>query len=358
MSTSASSPTLREKIGQMLMVGFKGCAPAECDLIVRDIREHHIGGVVLFDQDMTGGTVDTALRRRNIESPAQVKALVAHLQAQARVPLLVSIDQEGGRVNRLKPVYGFPESISHEELGRLDQPAETHRHAAATAQTLAGLGLNLNLAPVVDLDANPTNPIIKGKRRSFAADPACVTRHAAEFVRAHRAHGVLTCLKHFPGHGSAAGDTHHGLVDVTHTWHERELAPFQQLIAAGLCDMVMTAHVFNARLDAERPATLSHAVLTGLLRGQLGFDGVICSDDMEMKAISSQYGLANSVPLAVEAGLDVLCFGNNLAYDPDIAVKAIDLLVRAVETGRISETRIDASYRRVLALKRRARLLD
>ena len=350
MSGNSTRPTLREKLGQLLLVGFRGSRPAECSLIFRDIREHGLGGVVLFDQEMA----DHSAGRRNIESPAQVEELVAALQAQARTPLLVAIDQEGGRVNRLKSSYGFPESISHEELGRLDQPAETLRHAAATAKTLASLGINWNLAPVVDLDANPRNPIIKGKGRSFSADPETVAGHAEQFVRAHRAHGVLTCAKHFPGHGSAAGDTHLGLVDVTHTWHERELLPFQRLIAGGLCDAIMTAHVFNARLDPDRPATLSRAVITGLLRERLGFQGVIVSDDMEMKAISSQYGLENSVPAALEAGLDVLCFGNNLTYDPDIAPKAIAILERAVQSGRISEARIDESFQRVLALKCKA----
>jgi beta-N-acetylhexosaminidase len=351
-----SSPTLREKIGQLLLVGFRGRTPAECALITRDIRERHVGSVILFDQDMAGGTIDSGPRRRNIESPAQVRALLAYLQTQAAIPLLVSIDQEGGRVNRLKPDYGFPASVSHEELGRLDQPAETYRQAALTARTLADLGINLNLAPVVDLDAHPDNPIIKGKGRSFAADPEAVARHAAEFVKAHRAHGVLTCAKHFPGHGSATGDTHLGLVDVTATWHERELIPFQRLIAAGLCDVIMSAHVINRRLDPELPATLSPAVQTGLLRDRLGFQGVLTSDDMEMRAISSHYGLEKSIPLAIEAGIDVLCFGNNLHYDADIAGKAADILVRAVESGRIAESRIDASYRRVLALKRKAGL--
>jgi beta-N-acetylhexosaminidase len=192
MNNVSMPSTLREKIGQLLMVGFRGCRPAECELVVRDIREHHIGGVVLFDQEMA----DPTTKRRNIESPAQVKELLAFLQSHARIPLLTAIDQEGGRVNRLKPVYGFPESISHEELGRLNQPAETYRHAEATAKTLASLGLNWNLAPVVDLDAHPDNPIIKGKGRSFSSDPEAVVRHAAEFVRAHRAHSVLTCAKH------------------------------------------------------------------------------------------------------------------------------------------------------------------
>jgi len=350
------SPTLREKIGQLLLVGFRGLAPADCELITRDIREHHVGSLILFDQDMAGGTIDSGPRRRNIESPAQIRTLLSHLQAQAAVPLLVSIDQEGGRVNRLKPAYGFPASVSHEELGRLDQPAETYRQAALTAQTLAGLGINLNLAPVVDLDAHPDNPIIKGKGRSFSADPEAVARHAAEFVKAHRAHGILTCAKHFPGHGSATGDTHLGLVDVTTTWHERELIPFQRLIEADLCDVIMSAHVINRRLDPDLPATLSRAVQTGMLRERLGFQGVLTSDDMEMRAISSHYGLENSIPLAIEAGIDVLCFGNNLSYDPAIAGKAAAIIARAVESGRIPEARIDASYRRVLALKRKAGL--
>ena len=348
-----TSWTLREKIGQLLSVGFRGARPDECALIVRDIRERHVGGIILFDQEMA----DATTKRRNVESPEQVKDLLAFLQSHARVPLLTSIDQEGGRVNRLKAEYGFPESISHEELGKLDQPGETYRHAATTAQTLAKIGLNWNLAPVVDLAVRADNPIIKGKGRSFSSDPGLAARHAMEFVKAHRAHGVLTCLKHFPGHGSATGDTHLGLVDVTETWSEEELIPFRQLIEAGLCDSVMSAHIFNAKLDPERPATLSRTVITGILRERLGFHGVVSSDDMEMKAISSHYGLENSVPDAINAGIDMLCFGNNLSYDPDIAHRASDILVRAVEGGRVPMARIDESCGRVLAMKRKAGLI-
>lgn len=343
--------TLREKLGQMLLVGFRGVEPAECSLIERDLRDHAVGGIILFDQEM----VDATARRRNVVSPEQVKRLVAHLQASARRPgtLLVSIDQEGGRVNRLKADYGFPPSVSQDELGLLNQLEETRRQARLTARTLASVGINFNLAPVVDLDANPNNPIIKGKRRCFSSDPELTARHASAVVQAHHEEGVLTCLKHFPGHGSAAGDTHLGLVDVTQTWSEQELIPFQRLITAGLCDAVMSAHVFNARLDPDRPATLSRAVITGLLRQKLGFQGVVTSDDMEMRAISSHYGLDESVPSAVEAGIDVLCFGNNQSYDPDIAPKAIDILARAVASGRIPESRIDESVQRIQSLKRR-----
>ncbi|MEI7799374.1 MAG: glycoside hydrolase family 3 protein [Opitutaceae bacterium] len=343
--------TLREQIGQLLLVGFRGCTPAECSLAAQAIREQHLGSIILFDQEMA----DPTTHRRNIESPEQVRALITHLQAQAAHPLLIAIDQEGGRVNRLKPEYGFPGSSSHEELGRLNQPTETYRHAALIARNLATLGINFNLAPVVDLDAHPDNPIIKGKGRSFSGDPAVVARHAAEFVDAHRAHGVLTCAKHFPGHGSATADTHLGLVDITATWHERELTPFQQLISAGRCDAIMSAHVINRHLDPTYPATLSRAVQTGLLRERLGFQGVIISDDIEMKAIASHYGLAQAIPLALEAGVDVLCLGNNLSYDPQIAEKAANIIFRAVESGRLSPERIATSCERVLALKRKVK---
>lgn len=341
--------TLREKIGQMILAGFRGLQVSETDPIVQDLRTRNLGAVILFDQEMA----DKSIPWRNIQSPAQVRALVASLHRAVTSPLLVAIDQEGGRVNRLKPAYGFPETLSHEELGQRNDPDFTFQHAALIARTLADLGINLNLAPVVDLDANPQNPIIKVKRRSFHGDPEVVARHALAFARAHRQHGVFTCAKHFPGHGSAMGDTHLGLVDVTRTWTERELIPFQRLIEAGAADLIMTAHVFNARLDPARPATLSRPVLQGLLRERLGFRGLILSDDMEMKAITSQYGLEIAVQFGIEAGLDVLCFGNNLTHDPRIVDKVVDIIWRLVDRGQIPESRIDESYRRILALKQR-----
>jgi len=349
VAASDPSPPLKDKIGQMILAGFRGLEAREGDPIIEDVRARNLGAVILFDQDVS----DKTLPWRNVQSPAQVKALVAMLHRAARTPLLVSVDQEGGRVNRLKAAYGFPETLSHEELGGRNDPAFTFSHAAMIARTLAGLGINLNLAPVVDLDANPDNPIIKGKRRSFHADPDVVGTHAIEYARAHRQHGVLICPKHFPGHGSAMGDTHLGLVDVTKTWNERELIPFQRMIDAGLVEIVMTAHVFNANLDPDRPATLSKRVLQGILRGKLGYRGLIISDDMEMKAITSQFGLENAIQSGIEAGLDMLCFGNNMSYDPHIGEKVMGIILRLVETGKLSESRIDESYRRILALKQR-----
>lgn len=347
MTKHNSNFTLSEKVGQMLLVGFRGYEVDSSAPVAKDASERNLGGVVFFDQEMA----DTQLLGRNIKSPAQVKALSQSLQSFAKTPLFVSIDQEGGRVNRLKSQYGFPETLSHEELGKKNDLAFTFSHAEMIAKTLAEIGINLNLAPVVDLDANPDNPIIKGKKRSFHSDPETVAQHAIEFVKAHRKHGVLICPKHFPGHGSATGDTHLGLVNVTKTWNERELIPFQRLIESGLCEVMMTAHVFNANLDAERPATLSKKILQEILRDKLGYKGLIMSDDMEMKAISSHYGLENAIQFAIEAGVDLLCFGNNMNYDANIGEKAMGIILRLVEAGKLSETRIDESFQRITRLK-------
>ena len=346
-------PTLQDKIGQMILVGFRGYEVKETDPVVKDVKERNFGSIIYFDQEMA----DTHIKGRNIQSPEQVRALSATMQKAAKTPLFVSIDQEGGRVNRLKSTYGFPETFSHEELGSRNDPAFTFQHAELIAKTLADAGINLNLAPVVDLDANPDNPIIKGKRRSFQSDPEIVAKHAIEFARAHQKHGVLTCAKHFPGHGSAMGDTHLGYVNVTSTWNERELIPFKRLIEAGLSEVIMTAHVFNANLDTDRPATLSKKVLQGMLRDKLGYRGLIMSDDMEMKAISAHYGLENAVHFGIEAGLDILCFGNNMSYDVNLGEKVMKIIVGLVESGKLSEARINESYQRVMNLKAKLKLV-
>ena len=349
MMPSPDSLTLRERAAQMLLVGFRGCHADDCSAVLDDIAVTGVGGVILFDRDVA----DPALTLRNVESPAQLRALVDALRSAARIPLLVAIDQEGGQVNRLKEARGFPASVSHAALGRAEGVGGTREAASAIAGTLAAAGINFNLAPVVDLDANPDNPIIRARERCFSSDPEAVARHAIAYAEAHRARGVMCCAKHFPGHGSAAGDTHAGFVDVTATWSERELLPFRRMIAAGACDAVMSAHVFNAALDPVHPATLSPAVLTGLLRGTLGFKGLIVSDDMQMGAITAHYGLQEAVERAVCAGVDLLCFGNNLHFDSQIARKVVDVLVRAVEEGRVPRERVDDACARVLSFKSR-----
>lgn len=344
-------PTLDVKIGQMLMVGFRGLTAPADSMIIRNIREQHVGAVVLFDND-------TALNygRRNIASPEQVKALVQQLQAAAGIPLLIAIDQEGGKVNRLKERYGFPPTVPAAYYGVMNDLEKTDAQADLIASTLADLGINLNLAPVVDLNVNPNNPIIGKLGRSISADPEIVTAHAAQFIKAHHRHNVMCTLKHFPGHGSSVGDTHKGFVDVTDTWSTEELVPFQALIGEGLVDAIMTAHIFNATLDPDLPATLSYPVITGLLREQMGYNGVIISDDMQMGAISKYYDFEPAVQAAVLAGVDIIAMANNIRFSRNVAKRAVNAIRELVETGKISEARIDQSYRRIMALKLRIRL--
>lgn len=340
-----TSPSLEVKIGQMIMVGFRGFDVNAS--VIDDIKKLHVGGILLFDYD-------TPRKKpvRNIKSPSQVRRLTKALQSYADTPLLISIDYEGGKVNRLKKKYGFPETVSHQYLGNKNDSAFTRKKATQMAKTLSSLGINLNFAPVVDVNTNPNNPIIGKIRRSFSANPSIVTKHAIEFIKAHRRHKILCALKHFPGHGSSAADSHLGIADVTDTWSEIELKPFEDIIKAGQADSIMTAHVFNNRLDSKWPATLSKSTINGLLRQKLGYSGVVFSDDMQMRAIASHYGLETAVEKAINAGVDILVIGNNIGqFEHGIAEKVTTIIKRLVENGSISEQRIDESYQRILALK-------
>lgn len=336
-------------IGQMLMVGFRGTDLTPSHPIADDIRRRNLGGVVLFDYDV-------ALQKggRNITSPRQLKKLTAQLQMMSDTPLLIAVDQEGGRVGRLKEKYGFPATLSASELGSHHfDTVVTYEHSKMMAWQLFDAGINMNLAPVVDLCANPDNPVIAKLERCFSADPEQVSAHAAAFIKAHHEQGIYCCLKHFPGHGSSTADSHLGLVDVTETWTEQELEPYRKLIKSGDVDAVMTAHVFNKKLDADYPATLSKATIGGILREKLGFDGVVVSDDMQMGAIADHYGLETAIEKAILAGVDILVFGNNLNYDPEITQKALEIIQTAVRSGKISEERIRQSFDRIQWLKSR-----
>ena len=340
--------SLSIKIGQMLMIGFRGLTVSDSPGIAHDITERHIGGVVLFDRDVPSHSPS-----RNISSPKQLARLTLELQKMTEIPLFIAIDQEGGKVSRLKPSMGFPQSVTAEHLGALDNPDSTRAAAAVTAQTLREMLIGLNFAPVADLNVNPENPVIGKAGRSFSRNPDVVIRNIAETINEYHCEGILATLKHFPGHGSSTTDTHLDFTDITESWSEEELEPYRALIASGYHDVVMTAHVFNGKLDPLYPATLSKATLDGLLRGKLGFKGVIVSDDMQMRAIADRYGLETAIRLAIEAGVDVLLFGNNTVYDPAVAAKATAIIRLLVEKKLISEERIEQSYRRIMELKKR-----
>lgn len=346
--TECSEEQLRRDIGEMLLVGFRGTSVDSTHHIVRDIRDYHVGGVILFEYDAPTGT-----RHRNVSSPAQVKKLCADLQALTSETLLISIDQEGGNVARLRQRDGFPATRTAQATAQEGDKA-VRQNARVVSEELQQAGINLNFAPCVDVDVNPACPVIGKMGRSFSADPDVVTRCARIWIEEQRQHGVLSCLKHFPGHGSAKGDTHAGLVDVSATWKDCELDPYRQMIADSGVDMVMVAHVVNSKFGDQLPASLSPNVVNKLLRDSLGFRGVVITDDMAMGAIVRQYGFAEGLRMAIAAGCDMLCLSNNGGgtYDPDLVPKAVEAIVQMVHAGTLSAADIHASAQRIRALKK------
>lgn len=339
--------TLEKKIGQMLLVGFRGTELDESNHIVRDIEQYNLGGVILYEKDGP-----TQSRPRNISSPQQVKQLVADLKSHSTSKLFVAIDQEGGVVDRLKAIYGFPESRSAGYLGRINNLDSTSFYAAQTALTLRDMGININFAPVVDLNINPSNPVIGALDRSFSHSWEKVVSHSRVFVDEHSNLGILTSCKHFPGHGSSKTDSHLGFTDVSDTWEGIEIQPYKELIGLGKCPMIMTAHIFNSQLDDKYPATLSFKTLNNLLRTSLAFRGLIISDAMDMKAITDNYGLEEALKLSINAGCDILIFSNNTnIYNEDIVPEAVTIISNLVKSGKISKDRINESYQRILKAK-------
>jgi beta-N-acetylhexosaminidase len=330
------------KIGQMILIGIPG---SEVDpQVLEEVRHGKAGSIIFFEKNIPR------------ENPyIGLKKIAWTYQEAAPIPLFIAIDQEGGKVNRLKEKYGFPRSVSAAELGKAKSLDSVRFYGKITAATLAGLGINVNFAPVVDLASNPNNPIIAKVERSFSASADTVTMMAREFVRAHHEAGVMSVLKHFPGHGSSKDDTHLGIADVTKTWKVDELAPYQKLIKAGCVDAIMTAHIVNRNLDySGLPGTLSKKVIDSLLRKKIGFQGVVFSDDMQMHAITKHYGLEESIRMAINAGVDILCFSNNIYGSADRTVDKVHQIIKSyVASGAIAKDRVDESYDRIMLLKKK-----
>jgi len=350
-TVSSSDEQLLRDIGEMLLVGFRGTTLNETNHIIRDIQQYHIGGVILFEYDAPTGT-----RHRNVQSPLQLRNLCADLQKYADGHLLIGIDQEGGNVVRMRARDGFPATKSAQATAQGGDDSVT-RYAALIADQLHAAGLNLNFAPCVDVNINPSCPVIGKLGRSFSADPTTVTHCATLWLnQLHRKH-VIGCLKHFPGHGSASGDTHAGLVDVTKTWQDKELQPYRTLIDKGIVDMVMVAHVINRNLGDDLPASLSPSIVKEILRTQLGFDGVIVTDDLAMGAIARHYGFEETLRMAIQAGCDLLCLSNNgNSYDADVVPRAVQTIFRLVKDGTLSADQIHASAERIRTLKKKYQL--
>ena len=330
---------LKKMIGRMLIVGFDGESVDERSKIVKQIQKYNLGGVILFDRHFHDRT-----KTKNISSPQQLKMLTASLKSFAKKPLLISVDQEGGRVARLKPAYGFDATPSAKVVSEMDEYMTKHVYDSL-AKTLKNSSINCDFAPVVDLALNPKNSVIVGLNRSYGSDPKEVVKYSKIFINSLKNENILSVAKHFPGHGSSLGDSHEGFVDVSKTWSEVELEPYKELIKSDSLSMIMSAHVFNSKLDEKYPATLSHNVNTKLLREKLHFRGVVVSDDLQMGAILKHYTLKEIVTLSINAGIDMLLFGNQLATQ-DID-ELIELIFIQVKSGEISYARILESNKRV-----------
>ncbi len=346
---SSEEELLKEKIGQMIMVGFRGTEIEEDSYIVDVIKDVEIGGVIFFDFDVPSKSFP-----RNVINPEQTKNLIADLQNHSSVPLFIAVDVEGGEINRLDPDYGFSDFPSPEELGEVGNYSATEEVALDISQELKGLGFNMNFAPVVDVNINPENPVIGKIGRSFSSDYQEVSLHGQAFIEAHNQNSVIAVAKHFPGHGSSLEDSHLGLVDVTETYREEELIPYKEFQEKELLKAVMTAHVFNKNIDKDYPVTLSPNFIKDILREEIGFEGVVISDDMQMGAIVDNYERKEAIMRAINSGCDVLLFSNNseIGYDKNLPYEIQEIIYHAVLNGEISEERIEESYNRIMELKR------
>lgn len=335
-SIAYSQVSLQDKIGQMIMVNFSGTVVP--DTLAADLSNRNLGGVLFFAANITG--------------PVQAASLVDAIKSISLTPPFIAIDQEGGRVARMGKNNGYESTPTHYRLGTtVNREDSTRFWAAKMAGWLEAAGINVNFAPVVDVNVNPQSPAIGALSRSFSKFPDTVARHAGYFIDEFKKKKITTALKHFPGHGSATTDSHNGFTDVSQTWADSELNPYRTLINTGYDGMVMTGHLFNSNWDNTYPASLSHNVTTRMLRDSLGFQGVVVTDELFMQAITNEFTIDTAIVLAVKAGADILLFNRNIYEERSLVQRVIDLIAGKVESGEISEARINQSYNRIMNLK-------
>jgi beta-N-acetylhexosaminidase len=345
LSLPAAAATLETMAGQMIVVGFQGNDADDASVVAlrEELAAGRLGGVMFL--------------KSNVKTLADVTEMNRQFRAAAPgLPPLITLDQEGGSVERLTKRVGFGEVPSARSVAARNTPAEAKSLYARMAAAIADLGFTLNFGPVADMEINPKNPIIAKFGRAYSADAAKVAAYDEAFIDAHRAAGVLTAIKHFPGHGSSTGDSHEGFVDITKTWDASELEPYRTLIAAGDADVIMVGHLYHAGYsggDTRLPASLSPDWIEGVLRGDLGFDGVVISDDLEMGAIRAHFGFKDTVTRAVRAGMDVLLFSNTAKYRPGLGREVLNILVAEAEKDPAFARRIEQSYNRIARLKAR-----
>ena len=338
--TRAQAAVSDNAIGQMLMLGFSGAASdAEgAQNLARHIGAGRVGGACFLGH--------------NTKSQAGIESLTKLFgSAGTKFHPLIAIDQEGGAVQRLSGKLGYAAVPAAQAVAARNDPAAAQAIYRRMAEGLRKAGFNLNLAPVVDLGFEPKNPLVARYGRAFGEDGATVARYAGAFVAGHREAGVLTALKHFPGHGSTLVDSHARPVDLTPTWREDEIEPYRKLVQAGLVDIVMSGHLAHAKYTGGEPATLSRKAVETWLRGSIGYQGVVMTDDLDMAAIRSSYSLKDAIVRAVLAGNDMILLSNSATPDADLPVMAIAAIKEAVVAGQISAGQIERSSARLAMLR-------
>jgi beta-N-acetylhexosaminidase len=331
MNTKAD---LAKKVGQLFIIGFEGYSvPPE---FRKFVAEYHLGGTIYF--------------KRNVQGPSQIAELSNDIQFSCRPkgcpPIFISIDHEGGKVNRLsKPFTKFP---GNDHLGQLGSPKIAFDFGQVLGKELKSVGININYAPVVDVNSNPQSPVIN--ERAFSSDPEVCGKMGSAVCRGIQKMGVMAVAKHFPGHGDTKEDSHYALARVDKTIEELEkleLIPFRRVIRSRV-EAIMTAHILNPKIDPDYPATMSEKTINGLLREGLRFSRLVISDDLEMKAIADHYGPNEAAVMSIKAGCDLLIYRG----DQGLPVAQIEAIVKAIETGEIPKETFEKALRRIESAKK------
>lgn len=342
---NVSKLSLEEKIGQKIIIGFRGQSLSNEPIIEQYLKEGLIGGVILYKRDFQTGLP------RNLVEARQIKDLIIEIKRVSKVPPFIAIDQEGGKVSRLDSSNGFPEFPSAKEIGNLDNLNYAKEIFDQIANVLYEVGFNMNFAPVLDLCLNPNNEVIAQKGRCFSDKAERVAQFGKVFIESHLEKKILPVAKHFPGHGSSSGDSHKEWVDVSYTWKKIELEPYEILSKMNKLPAVMVGHLFNKHFDPVYPATLSRIWIEEILQKQIGFTGLVISDDMQMKAISDYFSLEETIELSINSGVDILIFSNQLDYEPNLPINFIEIIKKLMVNGKIRESKINQSVEKILGFK-------
>ena len=337
---SLDLPELEQQIGQMIMVGIRGTHlnGEAMEQTRQQITDGDIGGIIFF--------------KHNIKNSRQFRIFVKSIKSlSSNHELLLAVDEEGGKVRRLRKSQGFEEFPSAAHVGSKLSIDDAYGLYSRMANQIFNTGLNLNLGPVVDVNINRLSPAIGQLNRSYSRDPGAVFNYGEAFIRAHNDAGVLTTLKHYPGHGSSREDTHNDLTDITNTWRRSEQIPFTRLIDSSDVDLIMAGHLFDRSKDKKYPASISRQHIQKTLRDELGYSGVVITDDLQMGAIIKRYNLEEIVIAAVNAGCDILQFSDPLTLDSDLPARIRTIIIDGITAGKIDPNRIHESYERITMLK-------